>query len=502
MSPWPVGGAAGPKTAQPWVADRVTVLGRWEEWLIYVSMALLLASTIQGAGLIGSSVKVLWLSSVALLAVLNVGAAFGVYIAALAVFGSRSFGGWGSLVDRPDNYALLILVTWLVTRKSMARSTGSWQWNWSLALLVGFVAYGLLHLALMGLFSRDTFAWYMRAFGLPMVMALLLTRHGFAAREFRALVRALLVLGAYTALVAIAEGLGWQDLIVPAWIAAPTVDSPDVVQASAIYPGRSGGLLMQPAWNALALSLIYCLAILSSRLFRGRTRWLSGAVAVLSLVGVFLSYTRAAWLACALASLVLLLRPSPVRTHTLLKRFGVAAASLAFILALVVLPDTTARSRMGDSGTVLFRLNLWKVALGMAAERPLLGSGFGTFGGNLADHQGEMTLGAKFNVSATPAHNTMLNVLVELGAIGLFLYLGALVATYRKAKATAVQFWGRDGAVWVAVFFGVYFLQAQFAFAHEPTTNQIFFGTMGALAGHQWGAAPRTGLPETRATCS
>jgi len=105
-------------------------------------------------------------------------------------------------------------------------------------------------------------------------------------------------------------------------------------------------------------------------------------------------------------------------------------------------------------------------------------------------------------VSATPAHNTVLNVLVELGAIGLFLYLGALVALYRRAKTAAVQFWGRDGAVWVAVFFGVYFLQAQFAFAHEPTTNQIFFGTMGALAGHQWGARARTGLPETRATCS
>ena len=35
----------------------------------------------------------------------------------------------------------------------------------------------------------------------------------------------------------------------------------------------------------------------------------------------------------------------------------------------------------------------------------------------------------------------------------------------------------------IAANVGVYFLQAQFAFAHEPTTNQLFYGVMGAIAG-------------------
>jgi O-antigen ligase len=94
-----------------------------------------------------------------------------------------------------------------------------------------------------------------------------------------------------------------------------------------------------------------------------------------------------------------------------------------------------------------------------------------------------MTMGAPMTFSATPAHNTVLNVLVELGPIGFVLYAAALVAMFRMARTAAFQQWGRDGVVWVVVFFGVYLLQAQFAFAHEPTTNQIFFGTMGAVAG-------------------
>jgi hypothetical protein len=454
--------------------------GESDRFLLYASMALLLISTTQETGAVGDVIKVVWLVSVALLTVVNVGAAFGVYIAAVALFAVWSFGGWGAVTDRPDNYALLILIAGLVLRMVLARGR---LWTWSTLVMGGFVAYGLLDTAAMGLLTRYTFAWYMRTFGLPMLMFLLLAQHGFGLREFRALVRSLLVLGAYMALVSIAERVGWDSLIVPAWITTPSLDTTSPVLSATLYPGRSGGILMQPAWNGLALSLIYCVAILSARLFNGRSRWVAGVVSLLCLVAIFLSYTRATWLACAFSSLVLLWRPAATRATTRLKRFGVAAASAALVVTLALLPDTTARQRIGDSGTVLFRLNLWEAAVGMVADRPLWGAGFGSFGGNLADYQQDMTVGAPTNFTATPSHNTELNVLVELGLIGIVLYLGALVAMLRRARAAALQFWGREGGVWVAVFFGVYVIQAQFAFAHEPTTNQIFFGMMGAVAG-------------------
>jgi O-antigen ligase len=92
-------------------------------------------------------------------------------------------------------------------------------------------------------------------------------------------------------------------------------------------------------------------------------------------------------------------------------------------------------------------------------------------------------LGGRMNIESDAVHNTVLSILVELGAIGLLLYVGAVVAIFRWTRTSARLLWGREGAVWVGVLMGVYFLQAQFAVAHEPTTNLILFGLLGAIAG-------------------
>ncbi len=240
---------------------------------------------------------------------------------------------------------------------------------------------------------------------------------------------------------------------------------------------------MQPEWTGLALSLVYCLTILSGRLLSPTERGVAQVVGALCLVGIFFSYTRAAWLATAIASLVLLLRPSGNQAATRLKRAAVVAAALAFGVGLALARGSTAQSRISDSNEVYFRLNLWEAGLHMAAERPLIGSGFATFSDNVADYQEDMTIGPSQDIRSTPVHNTLLAVQVELGVVGLVLYVGVLLAVFRRARQSAARLWGREGMVWVAVFAAVYFLQAQFANAHEPTTNQIFYGFMGVLAG-------------------
>ena len=179
---------------------------------------------------------------------------------------------------------------------------------------------------------------------------------------------------------------------------------------------------------------------------------------------------------------------------TRLKRFGLVTASSVFIVALALLPDTFARQRVGDSGTVVVRLNLWKAALGMAADRPLLGSGFDTFPVNLDDYRQAMTIGMPTRIPETVAHNITLSVLVELGTIGLLLYVGVLVAVFRRARTAVARSWGREGAVWVAVFAGVYLFQIQFVVLGDPATNQIFFGMMGALAGTRF-RSPEAAIP-------
>jgi O-antigen ligase len=190
---------------------------------------------------------------------------------------------------------------------------------------------------------------------------------------------------------------------------------------------------------------------------------------------------------------------------TRLKRFAVLTAGAVFIVTLALLPDTFARQRVGDSGTVVFRLNLWKAALSMAADRPLLGSGFTTFQDNLDDYRQEMTIDMPTRIADTVAHNTTLTVLVELGTIGLLLYAGVMVAVFRRARTAVARSWGREGAVWVAVFVGVFFFQIQFVVLTDPATNHIFFGMMGALAGTRFrsaaGAIPGPATSSASASC-
>jgi O-antigen ligase len=444
-------------------------------------MALLLISTVQEAGLISLAIKVVWLASFALLVALNAGAAFGVYVAALAVFAVLSSGGGGSGLDRPDNFALLTLLTGLTIRLAIRRH--SLGLNLGTLVIVSLVGYGVLQTAWMGLLTRSTFAWYMRMFGLPFFMFLLLAQVHLSVRELTLLLRSLLVMGCYMALVSIAEHFGWYHLIVPRWIVTP---SPLFLEASlnfASMTGRAGGLLMQSEMNGLVLSLICCLAIFSATLLRMTSGWLAGTAALLCFVGVFFTYTRAAWLACAAALLVLLWRPSVTRFRTQLKRFGVFAVSGIFILAVALLPSPTARGRVGDSETIFFRLNLWKAAFSMAADRPLFGLGYGAFAEHVGDYQEEMTVGEPMRIRDRPVHNTVLSVLVELGAIGLVLYFGALATMFGRARRAALAHWGREGGLWLAVFVAIYMFQVQFVVAYEPTTNQIFFGMLGAIAG-------------------
>lgn len=477
---WPLG------ESERAVTRRVTTPGAGtaarDEWLLYASMGLLIISTVQGLGTLGTAVKVLWLASVAVLTLVNVGAAVGVYIASLALYSVIHLDGFGRL----DHFALIILMAGL-TWQILAARGARWRWDGSTLLIATFLVYGVVQTAAMGLLSRSVFVIYVWMPGLPMVMFLLLTQLGLTATEFRALLRSLLVLGTYMAVISILEAVGWYGAIVPVWIVDPSPYSITGGLGSSTptsnYPGRAGGLLMQPAWNGLALSLIFCVAMLAMRLSDRRPRWPEAAVSVLCVVGVFATYTRAAWMGCLLGTLVLLTRPSVSRAKTRLKRLGVALGMAACVAVLLVLPDTAARQRIDESGTVLYRLNLWKAALSMTAAHPVFGTGFNSFAGNVSDYRDEMTVGGHMNIDNDAAHNTLLSMLVELGVVGLVLYVGALMVIFRRAWRAAQHEWGREGAAWVVVFAGVYFLQAQFAVAHEPTTNVIFFGVMGAVAG-------------------
>lgn len=100
---------------------------------------------------------------------------------------------------------------------------------------------------------------------------------------------------------------------------------------------------------------------------------------------------------------------------------GVAALALAFALA----PPLVERAHSVVSDVSQNRLRIWRTSLGMIAARPLLGSGFGTFGQAYAQVKAP-------GMSPEPfAFDLALNIAVETGILGLLAALWVAVAAAR-----------------------------------------------------------------------
>src|SRR5678810_976785 len=83
--------------------------------LLGLSLVLLVLSSADN-GPFGALVKFCWLASVACLTFTNIGGALAAYIGSLAIYSPFHFQGWGTPLERPDNYALAIVLAGLLAR--------------------------------------------------------------------------------------------------------------------------------------------------------------------------------------------------------------------------------------------------------------------------------------------------------------------------------------------------------------------------------------------------
>ncbi len=452
-----------------------------ERSLIVLSLALLFVSCMD-QGLIGIAAKSMWLVSLIVVCVVNLGAAFGLYICSVALFAVRSvyvvrkWVGWMSLSERPDNIALLVVVVALVfacLRTKLLKET-----RYLVAAVAVFLAYTIVQSAITGGLTKELFAWFMRMFGFPFVVCLLLATARLSMRDLRAFASVMAVLGLYMAIVSILEHFGLYSWIVPDWIGDPQVNP-------ALESGRSGGLLLQSEWNGFALSLVFCFVLQRTILARGFSRLTSGTLLLLCLVGIYFTYTRGAWLATAIGTVIILVRrPRCSQTKTMAGLPGYLAVILVLCLAIFS-SGRMASDRIDDSGTIYYRLNVWTAGLRMASHSPLFGYGFGQFQSEVAKYQTSINSGPDVTLAdeGNVAHNTFLEVLVEHGIIGLALYFVVVFHVVTRAKISGQTGWPSFSAGWIIAFTLVYFVNAQFVAAFEPTNNLIYYGTMGLVAG-------------------
>ncbi len=187
-----------------------------------------------------------------------------------------------------------------------------------------------------------------------------------------------------------------------------TKDSLHRISASFVHPNDFGTYLF-------VVGTIF-ISFLISRGARLRERVMVFIPLVLSMVSLFLTKSRGAWISFAAAFLVL----------GAIKARKVLAVFIAVLLVLFLVLPYTAQERifaLADfkSGTAWERVMLWKGTINMIIEHPILGFGVNTYSRNFPRYKPPEYPDVRYT------HNSYLHMASEVGLVGALLFLIFLV---------------------------------------------------------------------------
>ncbi|HTE18141.1 MAG TPA: O-antigen ligase family protein [Armatimonadota bacterium] len=201
----------------------------------------------------------------------------------------------------------------------------------------------------------------------------------------------------------------------------------------------AAALAEEEMWRRVAGQIPVILAAAGILVTNNRSAWAAAAVSGLLLFGLWLRYRRAS-------------RGLKLQKHQLAFPLVLVGASLALFLVVAQaggsLTDRAATLPAGvKDQAVQGRLTIWRAALKMAQDRPILGWGVGTFPIQQALYnpgsREQIVIVRSGSTLAENAHNTYLQLLAELGFPGLALYLGIFVAFFVTAWRSIAS--GRRG---------------------------------------------------------
>ena len=302
------------------------------------------------------------------------------------------------------------------------------------------------------------------------------------ARERATLLTGLVALGTYLSVTTLLEFTGPKALVFPSYILNP---------AYGYQYGYGRGPFAEAVANgfglyACALACFIAVGIWSRRGWR----IFAAAVGVLCLVGTLLTLERSVWISTVAASLVIVI---PATRRIAVPLLLVAALGIGVVLLAVPELGSKVTTRAGDRQTVWDRENLEHTALRMIEARPLLGFGWSRY---IEDHSPYLQQSREIPLTATNEiiHNVMLTYGVELGLVGLTLWLASMLMAAVGALLTRGP---PDLAPWrvsllaLTVFF---FIQESFV---PPTVFQSLCLLL--WAGVVWAARYPTVAPSTPA---
>jgi O-antigen ligase len=210
--------------------------------------------------------------------------------------------------------------------------------------------------------------------------------------------------------------------------------------------GRAFGLSGDPNFFAMyqVMAIPLALALLAEA-GGSRRRLLYAGIAVLVL-SIFASASRGGLLSLGAIAALMLLAPARSLFDSHRQKLAILAALVVAGFGAVAVTGSAVTSRVESLNsadtTGSGRTALWRAAHTSIDERPLLGLGYGAFPDAVQDLL-RRTPGIDFrHIELHPdkgseAHDVYISTLAELGAPGLVLLLGLLVATARELRRVA-----------------------------------------------------------------
>ena len=198
-----------------------------------------------------------------------------------------------------------------------------------------------------------------------------------------------------------------------------------------IYPNDFGAYTSMTA-------MIACGVALAERSRSRRNSALAAAIALVNVAGIILTFSRGAWLGFALAVLTALMLYRTRYAVPLLVATGVAAAFLPapYVERFASIVDWHVGSASEE------RLLLWRSALRMIHQHPLIGFGLNTYNATFPKFKDPAIWGTPY------AHNCFLQLTVELGAVGLALFGWLLVRIFKQSwRIAQMDGWERSVAL-------------------------------------------------------
>lgn len=253
------------------------------------------------------------------------------------------------------------------------------------------------------------------------------------------------------------------------------VSAPSADQGGEV--GRVGGTLAEPNEFAAVLVAGVCLAGASAAAARRSPalRLAACAAAVLCVAGVFLSVSRAGLIALAFVLLAGVWIAGRWRPAMLVLLLGVALSGVGYFAS----GGAGDRLTLADQGSG--RLDIWTIGWRMVEDRPVTGVGAGNFTTAAPRYllePGRILRDEFIIVTPKVAHNIYLQVLAELGAVGLILFVSILGFSVVSAYTAAGRFKRHDDRTMELLSRGVLLallglLVADF-FASEQYSKQLW----------------------------